>query len=143
MNDQVKIPSWYWVVAVLAVVWNAMGVMAYLAQVNMTPEAMAALPEAQRLVFETTPAWANGAFAVAVFGGVLGSLLLLIRKKLATPVFIISLIAILVQMYHAFVMANSFEVFGPGGLIMPIMVVVFGIGLIGLSMMATKKAWLN
>ncbi|MGJ8662525.1 MAG: hypothetical protein ACSHWU_02695 [Marinicella sp.] len=143
MNKPVNVPGWYWVVAVLAVIWNAMGVMAYVSQMMMTADAMAALPDLQRVVLESTPAWANGAFAIAVFGGFLGGILLLLRKKLATTLFMLSFIAILVQMYHAFVIANSYEVFGPGGLIMPIMVVVIGIALIWFAMFASRKAWVS
>ena len=62
-------PMWYRIVAVLALVWNLMGISAYLMQVTMNEADLAALPEAQRLLYETTPAWATAAFATAVFAG--------------------------------------------------------------------------
>ena len=143
MNSTIKPATWFWIVSALALVWNLMGVMAYLVQVTMSPEAMAALPENQRLLYQSTPSWATGAFAIAVWGGTLGCILLLLRKKLASLLLIVSLLGVLVQLYHSFFISNSFAVFGPGGMIMPGMVVVFGIFLIWFSRKAASNQWLN
>jgi hypothetical protein len=143
MNSTIKPATWFWIVSAIALVWNLMGVMAYLAQVTMSPEAMQALPENQRLFYESTPAWATGAFAVAVWGGALGCILLLLRRKQATLLFVISLLGVFVQLIHSIFFSNSFEVFGPGGLIMPMMVVIIGALLIWLSRKATSQNWLN
>ena len=143
MNSTIKPATWFWIVSAIALVWNLMGVMAYLAQVTMSPEAMAALPENQRLLYQSTPSWATGAFAIAVWGGTLGCILLLLRKKLASLLLIVSLLGVLVQLYHSFFISNSFAVFGPGGMIMPGMVVVFGIFLIWFSRKAASNQWLN
>ena len=136
-------PVWYRIVAILALIWNLMGVSAYLMQVTMSEAGLAALPEAERLLYETTPAWATAAFATAVFAGALGCLLLLLRIGLAVPVLVISLLAVLVQMFHAFFMSNSFEVFGPGGMTMPVMVIVIAFALVLLAEKGKKSAWLS
>ena len=138
-----KPKTWFWIVSVLALLWNLMGVMAYISQVSMTPEAIQALPQEQRALYESVPSWATAAFAIAVWGGTLACILLLLRTKLATIVFILSMAGIVVQMYHSFFVSNSFEVFGPGGLIMPIMIIVFAAGLIWFSRKATAEGWLK
>ncbi|MEO7990129.1 MAG: hypothetical protein ABI663_11340 [Chryseolinea sp.] len=138
-----KPKTWFWIVSAVALIWNLMGVMAYISQVTMSPEALQALPENQRALYESAPSWATGAFAIAVWGGTLGCILLLLRRKLATPVLILSLAGILVQMYHSFFISNSLEVFGPGGLVMPIMIIVIGIWLIWLSRKATTNGWMK
>jgi len=130
--------SFYWIAAV-ALIWNLLGVGAYLSQVTMSPEALNALPEAERALYENVPAWATAAFAIAVFGGAVGCLLLLLKKALATPVLIASLLGVVVQMYHAFFVANSIEVYGPGGMIMPTMVIVIAVFLVWYSMSAKKR----
>lgn len=140
---EIKPPSWFTVVTILALVWNGLGVGAYIAQVTMSPETFSALPEAQRALIENTPAWATGAFAIAVFGGTLGSLALLIRKSWAVPLLAVSLLAIAVQMYHSFFISNSFEVFGPGGLVMPLMVVVVAVYLLTLARNASNRGWIK
>ena len=138
-----KPATWYWIVCGIALLWNLMGVMAYVAQVTMSPEAMQALPENERMLYENTPRWATGAFALAVWGGALGSMLLLLRRKLATPVLIISLVGIAVQMFHSFFMSNSIEVYGPGGMVMPIMIAVIAVYLVWLSKKATTNGWMK
>ncbi|GAB4188417.1 MAG: hypothetical protein Tsb002_14690 [Wenzhouxiangellaceae bacterium] len=138
-----KPPTWFWVVGSLALLWNLMGVFAYVAQVTMSAEDLAAMPEAQRVLYETVPAWATAAFALAVFGGALGCLLLLLRRSWAFAALVISLVAVLVQMYHAFFMSKSFEVFGPGSMIMPLMVIIIAILLVWLARKATRAGWLR
>jgi len=136
-----KAPSWFTVVAVLLLGWNLMGVITYIMQVTMSPDAVAALPQAQRQLLESTPDWATAAFAIAVNGGVLGCLLLLLKRKLAGLFLQLSLAGVLVQMYHAFFVSNSIDVFGPGGAVMPVMVIVIAVYLVMLAAKAKANRW--
>ena len=95
------------------------------------------------MLIESTPVWAISAFAIAVNGGALGCLLLLLRQAWAFPVLIASLAGILVQMYHSIFIANSIEVYGPGGMIMPVMVIVIAIFLVWYAKGAKEKGWIN
>jgi hypothetical protein len=141
--ESTKPATSFWVVAIIALIWNGMGAAAYLGTVTMSQETLDAMPEAQRNIVTSTPAWATGAFALAVWGGLLASLLLLIRKKLATTVFIASFVGIVVQMAHALFMTNSIEVYGPGGFVMPVLVLAFGAYLIYFSRNATANGILQ
>ncbi len=143
MTTTTKPATWFWVVSAIALVWNLMGVMAYIAQVTMSPEALQTLPENERILMESVPMWVTSAFAIAVWGSTLGSILLLLRKKIATPVLILSFVGILVQMYYNLFMSKSMEVYGPGGLAMPIMVLLFGAFLIWFSRKSTGNGWIN
>jgi len=140
-TERSKAPRWFMIVAVVLLVWNLMGVMAYIMQVTMSPEVIAALPEAQRQLYENTPAWATAAFAIAVNGGALGCVLLLLKRNLAGLFLQLSLAGVLVQMFHSFFMSNSFEVFGPGGMVMPVMVIVIAIYLVWLAASAKNRGW--
>ena len=135
------VPKWFMIVAVVLLVWNLLGVMAYIMQVMMSPETLAALPQEQRQLYENTPAWATAAFAVAVNFGALGCVLLLLRKNLAGLFLQLSLAGVLVQMFHSFFISKSFEVFGPGGLVMPVMVIVIAIYLVLLAAKAKTNRW--
>lgn len=123
----------FWVIGIVALIWNLMGVFAYLQQAYMTAEDLSALPIEEQALYENIPAWVTAAFALAVFGGALGCVLLLLRKKLATFVFIISFVSILAQMTYNLFMSKAMEVYGPGGMIMPVMVIVIGAYLIWYS----------
>jgi hypothetical protein len=140
-DRKIKAPTWFTVVASILLVWNLFGVMAYIAQVMMTPETLAALPDEQRQLIESTPAWATAAFAVAVNFGALGCLLLLLKRNLAGLFLQLSLAGVLVQMFHAFFMSKSFEVFGPGGMVMPVMILIIAIYLVTLAAKAKAHRW--
>lgn len=144
MTESSKLPTWFWVVSGLALFWNLMGVGAFFSDVvMMTPERLAEMkPEMQNL-YASTPSWANMAFGVAVICGALGSIGLLLKQSWATPVFAISLLGVLVQMTYAFFFSKSFEVFGPGAAIMPVMVIVIAVGLIWFAHSSTMKGWLD
>lgn len=143
MTSTNKPKAAYWIIAIIALIWNAMGVMAYLGQAYMTDEAKALLPENQRELYENVPAWATAAFAIAVFGGLLGSIAMLLKKKWAISLFLLSLLGILVQMTYNFFLSNNMDVYGPGGYIMPIMVIIIGIFLYMYSKKAKTNGWLS
>lgn len=144
MNDQkLTVPVWFWVVGVLALLWNAMGVMAFVAEVSQTPEALASLNEAQRNLYESRPGWAYGAFAIAVFGGLLGSVLLLMRRNLAILMFGASLLGLIIQNYYSFAVAKVHEVFGQDIMILPAVVFLVAIGLLWFARSAKAKDWIR
>jgi len=68
---------------------------------------------------------------------------LLLKKSIAYWLCVVSLVGVITQMIHSFFISNSFEVFGPGGLIMPIMVLVIAVALVWLSKKAKKEQWLT
>lgn len=142
-NEANKPNKWFWIIGVIALIWNGMGANAYLMQAFMTAEELAALPEAERALYTDYPTWATTAFAIAVWGGVLASILLLLRKSLAYIVFIISLIGIVVQMIHSLFIGKSMEVYGPGAVIMPIMVMLIGFGLVYYAKKCQTNGWLS
>jgi hypothetical protein len=138
-----RLPLWYWLVALAMLAWNGMGVMAYIAQTTMTPEALAALPEAERAVYANMPAWVTAAFAFAVFGGAGGCLLLLLRSGWAVPVLVLSLLGVIAQMSYVVVISKGYEVYGPGGMVMPAMVLTGALFLVWFSRLARRRGWLR
>lgn len=143
MPNQTSPPKSFWIVAAVALVWNLMGVAAYIMQVTMSDEAMAALPEAQQLLHASTPAWATAAYALAVHGGALASLMLLLRRAWAIPLFALSLASLLVQMGHAVFLSDAIAVLGPGALAMPIVVTAAGVFLFLYARSAKARGYLS
>ncbi len=144
MNDEtVGGVHWsFWVIGAVALIWNAMGVMNYLMQMNA--DAVAAYSASARAIIEGRPAWATGAFAIAVFGGTLACLLLLLRKSTAYYLFIASLLGVIVTMIHTLGVARSKIDFSPGEILMmivsPLVVAAF---LIWYSKHAECKGWIS
>ena len=100
-----KIHWSYWAIAAFALIWNVLGSVNYIMQMN--PDIVATLPETHQAIINSRPAWATGGFAIGVFGGALGGLLLLLRQPAAVYVFVASLIGVLITMIHTVRVATS------------------------------------
>jgi len=142
-NEQTKVPVWFWVVAIILLIWNLMGVASFFVHMFITEDALLALPENERALYGQYPFWTKIAFAVAVFGGIIGSILLVIRRKLAKPVFILSLMAIIPQMGHSLLMTDSMEVYGNEAAVMPSFVILIGIFAVWLTNHSITKGWMK
>ena len=130
-------------IGVVALLWNGLGVANFFVQMN--PDALAEYPEALQAMIESRPAWATGAFAIAVIGGALGCLLLLLRKSAAYYVFIASLLGAAVTMIHTInVMAGSPDDYGIariiGYVVSPLAVAAL---LIWYAKLAAGKGWIG
>lgn len=141
-NSTNKPTTTFWVISILALLWNIMGVVAYLGQAYMTDEILGALPEAEQAYYNNIPAWVTAAFAIAVFTGALGCLALVLRKKWAKSLFILSLLAVLVQFIFNFFMQDYMEVTGTNS-IQPIIVIAIAIFLIWYSKKSEEKGWIS
>lgn len=135
-------PGWYKPVCWVALVWNLMGLLAFVAQATMSDSAMSELPQDQQDLYKAMPAWVNVAFAVAVIGGTLGCVALLLRRKVAFPLFVVSLLSVIVQNSYYFT-GNVAEVMGVQAIIMPSLVIVIGILLLWLTVVGTRNRWLT
>jgi len=84
MNDKIvdSIHWSFWLIVVVSLLWNVMGLISFLIQ--MSPDMLTTYRESERTIIENRPIWTTSAFAIAVFGGALGCLLLFFRKSLAT-----------------------------------------------------------
>jgi len=134
MSDSTKKPgNGFWIIGIVALIWNLMGVYAYLQDAYMSAEDLAALPAELQALYENVPAWVTGAYAIAVFGGTLACILLLMRKKLATTIFLVSLLGIIVQMSYSIFMSKALEVQGSIAIIMSVVVIVIGVFLLWYS----------
>lgn len=120
-----------------------MGVGAYLMMTTITKEDLVA-QYGQEFgdIFAAKPAWATGAFAIAVFAGLLGSVALLIRKKWALHLFILSLIGVIVHDIWG-IMAGTLSVVGTFDKVMTVMVVVIGVFLIWFTKKKIAKGYIT
>lgn len=143
MTTTTKPATAFWIIGVVAVLWNLTGIMAFSMQILMTPEALDALPGAERELLASTPAWLKFVYGVAVFGGTLGCILLLMKKASAYLVFLVSLIAILIQMLFSILFTKSMEVYGPTALIMPVLVIAIALFLLWYTKSCQAKGWIS
>ena len=134
----------FWVIGVISLLWNGMGVNQYLQQAYNTDTFKAMYPDEKLLeMAQNTPSWAMAAFSIAVFTGFLGSVFLLFRKKIAKPIFMVSLVAISIQMVYNVFISGAIEVYGAGVYVMPIIVIVFAVFILWYSKNCEAKGWLS
>jgi len=135
MNDKslVRVHWSFWAISAVALLWNVMGIINFFAQMNT--DLVTTMPESYRAIIESRPAWSTAAFAVAVFGGALGSLLLLLKKSAAYYFLIASLLGAIVQMPPYLGEARS--AIGVG------VFVIFAAFLTWYSKQAERKAWIS
>lgn len=133
----------FWIVSVLALLWNIMGVMAYLQQAYNTEEFRNNLNEGQLAIIDATPAWATAAFAIAVFSAIIGSVLLLLRKKFAKLLFIISFLAIVVHDIYIYTFTDIMKYFGGFDWFLALSVPIIAIFLILFSKKAISRHWIT
>ena len=113
-DTTIKTPWHLWLVGVIAVLFNAIGAFdhvmsmtqgaSYMASAGMTP--------AQIAHYQEMPLWMMVVWAVGVWGAMLGSVLILLRRKLAFPVFTVSLAAFLVSLIYTYVLTDGGEIMG-------------------------------
>lgn len=134
-------PHWsFWVIGALALIWNVGGVANYVMQVT-DAAVLDSYRASERAIIESRPAWATGAFALAVFGGGLGCVLLLFRKSAAIWVLIMSLLGVAVTQFYALSVGIAFSMGEIAGIILtPLLLPVV---LIFYAKYAERRRWIG
>ena len=143
MQTNFTAPKWLKTISILAIVWNLLGIYSFLAQLLLTPDQIALLPEQQREIIINYPLWGYIVFGVAVFTGTFGSLGLFLKKSWSKPLLLLSLLAVLVQMVHNFKLTEEMILNDSSQAIMPVVVVVIAIALYQIATKGVKDGYLD
>jgi len=136
-------PAWFWVLAVLGLLWELFGVAMYLMHVGVLANATGEMSEAERSLMESSPTWVTALFAIAVFSGALGALGLVLRQRWARMLLILSLVAVVLQFGGWLLMTEAIAVIGPSVFVMPAIIVLVALLLVWLATTAAKRGWLG
>ena len=135
--SKVKPPFWFWIVTVIAVLWNAMGVNQYFQQAYKTESWRGSITDEQFEIISNFPVWLTAAFAIAVFSGFLGSVGLFLRKKWAYSLLLLSLIAVIVQM--GYILSQEYA----DNMGMTFSIIAFALILVWFSKKSMSKGWIS
>jgi len=131
----------FWLIGVISLIWHGMGILNFMMQ--MDADTLATMPESNRLIAESRPLWSTAAFALAVFGGGLGAVLLLLRKSLDIVVFMASLVGVILAMIPMLGMLDTVN-FGPAEMVLAVvMPVVVGVFLIWYAKWTRSRGWIG
>lgn len=133
-------PIWFWILAAGALLFEIAG--GYLFVDGMTLDPMA-LPLDQRSIFAATPKWMMFAWGVAVSTGLIGTIALLARRRIAQPFLLISWLAVAVQFSGLFLVKQLRELTPEDHLAVPVVVLLLSYGIWQLSLLANKRRWLK
>lgn len=136
-------PAWFRPVAVLGLLWELFGVATYLMHVGVLPSMTGEMSEAERSLMESSPTWVTALFAIAVFAGALGALGLVLGRRWAKPLLIVSLIAVVLQFGGWLLMTDAIAVIGPSVFAMPAVITLVAILLVWMANRAAARGWLR
>ncbi len=92
-NDNVRTPWHLWLVGALSLLWNGFGSFDFTMTATRNEAYLKPYPQEMLDYWLHMPAWVWIIWAIGVFGGLLGSVALLVRRKLAIPLFSASFLA--------------------------------------------------
>jgi len=123
-------PRHLWIVGIVALLWNLLGAMDYVMTEMRIEAYMGQFTSEQLEFFYGFPAWLIAFWAIAVWGGVLGTVLLLMRKKLAVPVLLVSLLCMVVTAVHNYGFAGGVDIVGGVGFLFSVVIFVVALALV-------------
>lgn len=135
-------PKWFMPVAVLALLWNLLGCFMIAQDVMLTPEDIARLPPDMQAVNAGRELWMVIGSVVGVAAGALGSLGLVLRRRWATPLLILSVLGLVAQDLGFVLIARTVPI-PMAGWILQGMVLVIAILLVLLARKATANGWIR
>ncbi len=140
LNEVQGAPRWFPAAAIAVLLWEIFGCTMYVLQVSADG---AGLPAEQAAMWRATPAWSIGAYAVAVWVGLAGAILLLMRRKLAEVVLLVSLIAVLVQFSAHLLVPALRDITPPAAWIMPIGIIFVCLAIWLFARHSNRRGWLR
>lgn len=109
MDGSARTPLHLWIVGGVATLWNAFGAFDYLMTQTRNEAYLAHFTDPQRAYFDSFPLWMEATWALGVWGGLLGSLLLLARSRHAVAAFAVSLFGLAVSTFYQYVLNSPAE----------------------------------
>ncbi len=139
-----KPPSWFVPIAVLLVVWGVAGCTTLYLHIAFGPALDPNATDWDRAYYAALPLWLTLVYAVAVGGGLLGSLALLTRSRMAVPLYILSLAAVIVQFGYLF---GATDLIAHEGVVtamaFPAFIAAVGIFQIWFAKRAERRGWIS
>jgi hypothetical protein len=107
-------PWHLWAVGVVAVLWNGYGCYDYAMTMTGGETYLRAAGLREELIayYMAMPAWMTAAWAIGVWGGLLGAVLLLLRMKWALHVFVASLAAFVLSLVYYYALSSGSAIMG-------------------------------
>ena len=124
-----KVSKFYWVITIIGLLWNAMGVYQFLVTIAAPKTYADTYNEAPLTLIENLPDWYLAIYAIAVFTALLGCLFLMLKNTLAIPSFLLSVCTIIIMFSYWLFFTDAPRLFGSAVYFMPLVVFVIALAL--------------
>ena len=144
-DTRIKRPWHLWLVGLIAVLFNAIGAFDYVMSMVQGSSYMAGagMTPAQIAHYQTMPIWMTAVWTIGVWGAMLGSVLILLRNRLAFLVFAVSLAAFLVSLIYTYVLTDGGEIMGRSMAITSVVITALLLFFMWYSWLMTKRSVLT
>ena len=138
MKTELKPPQWLQISVILLFIWNLVGIFAFVYDLILDPST---LDEIRQNFLANFPLWTKIVYCLAFGLGSLGTFGLFRLKNWSKGVLAISLLCIIIQMYHSMFIAGAIEIFGASIAILPAVVVNLSLTLVWIAQLYGRKGW--
>ena len=109
----------------------------------MSAADIAALPIDQAAMLAARPGWYYAAFGIAVWVGLAGAVLLLLRRQWSAWALLISLVAAIVQFSSVLIVPKMREMTPSDALFVPITVIIVAYAVWQFAKLSRRRGWLR
>jgi hypothetical protein len=134
------VAGWYMPAAIASLLFMGLGCIMYLTHVLADP---AGMPLDQRAAYEAEPMWVTAAFAISVWVGLAGTVMLILRKTLAEFLLMASLAAVLVWLAGLLVVSGLRENMSANDLLVAIVVTALTWTIFWFARHSRQRGWLR
>jgi surface polysaccharide O-acyltransferase-like enzyme len=134
-------PKWVLIAGIALILWNLGGSSMFVMDMMRTPEAVAALPQDQQALWAQMPGWAWAAYGIGTIGGLLAAIGIVVRKKWAAHLALLSVLAIIVNFFPTFFMSEGVDVWQPKFYVLPVVIFVIALLQLWLARTANRRGW--
>src|SRR5215204_2514997 len=139
-EENSAVPAWYWAVAVAALLFEGAGAFLFGNSLMLDPST---LPIDQRAIYDATPQWMTIAWAVAIGAGIVGAIGLIVRRRFAEPLLLLSLIAVAIQFSGLLLVKQLREITPEDHLLIPVTILILAYAFWQAAKIARRRGWLK
>ncbi len=134
-------PKWVLFVGVALLLWNLGGASMFVLDMLKSPADIAALPQDQQTLWKQMPTLAWAGYGVGTIAGVLAALGIVIRKRWAAHLALLSVLGVIANFVPVFFMTEGVDVWQPKFFVFPLVIFVIALFQWWLARKANKQGW--
>ena len=139
-NTPRPVAAWFMPAAIASLLFMGLGCVMFLMDVLTDPMT---LPVDQQAVKDATPGWVTGANGIAVVVGLVGTIFLVMKNKIAVGLLAVSLIAVLIMLAGLIVVQPLREAASANDLLVVIVVTALTWTIFWFARHSKQRGWLS